>query len=172
MSFPRSYSALRDMVLSALLEVKTCRDIVRRSGVRLTGGTAVGLPEIYGSFTLIDTDEPLGYTEDHSATSPRPFPGGFAYAMDRLADWGDFTEARLLATVTEAGETGATLEVTGTGVSFTGGLSVPLTTVGVEISDWKAATVTDEAAVTEWVLNNPSGATTPFGLGLCQLQVR
>ena len=116
MSFPRSYSALKDMVLSALLEVKTCRDIVRRSGIRLTGGTATGLPEIYGSFTLMDTDEPLGYTEDHSATSPRPFPGGFAYAMDRLADWGDFSQARLLATVTEAGETGSTLEVMGTGV--------------------------------------------------------
>ena len=161
-------------MLRALLDVPTARAIVRKSGVRLSGGgggAGEGLPEIWGSFALMETGEAAGYVEEHGAVTEFELPDA-EVSMRRLADWGERTEARLFATVTQAANAGATLEVEGEGITFSGGLSVPLDSLGEQTSAWKAAAKESEAIETRWYVKNPSGDAGAVGLGLCQLQVR
>ena len=172
MSLGRWHGAILEMIEAALLQTRMTRDIARKAGLRPGTTAGEGPPDIWGSFTLIDANQPLGYTESFVTNAQRFFPKGLPQ-MTRFADWSNCTQARLLLTVTSAGVSGSKIGITGDGLTFAGGLSVPLTTVGVQVSEWTPVTKPSGEAITNhWMVENPNLLAGQFGVGLCQLQVR
>ena len=166
MNFPITDRAIDETIKREALTLPAPKDMARRAGIRLTPRPAGG-QNIAASFTLVNDD--LGYVEDHGDALVF-FPSDLP-RMDRLLDWRGFTEALLLVTVTQAGAAGTSIGIESADVSFSGGLSVPLT-LGVQITDWKAITFTSTAVLSRWRVYNPSELSGSFGIGLCQLQVR
>jgi hypothetical protein len=171
MGYPLTYRAIEETIKRAALSLPYPRRAARRAGIRVSS-TPSGGQNIAASFTLIN--DALGYVEEHG-DDPVYFPSDLPQ-MDRVLDWRGFSEAKLLVSVTEAGEAGTSIGVESFDVTFTGGLSVPLTSVGAQVSDWVAIDAPEEvyleAVSTSWKIYNPSELTGSFGVGLCQLQVR
>lgn len=137
------------------------RGVVSQDIVSLTGTTL-------GTFSARNDSE-LGWVERHSYQVLSYFPND-AHAMDFYADWSGITQARLLATVTKAAFPDSTLNIFGNNVAFGDGLSVPLDSIGLKISDWEDVTVGgSDAALTQWVVlapanETPGGSDPPGGL--------
>ena len=169
MSLPGWHRALSKMAENALLQTKTTQDIARKAGLEPGTSVGAGPPDIWGTFTLIETSNLLGYTETFALNASRFLPEGLPQ-MDRFADWSNASEARLLLTVTQAGVAGSKIGITSDEATFN--LSVPLSATGLQVSAWTAVSKSQEAIVNSWMVENPNLLTGSFGIGLCQLQAR
>ena len=161
------------MIEDALLETPTARAIVRKAGLP-AGSPSSGIPpDVWGEFTLIN-HEALGYQESYTAGAISPFPAAYPEAMDRLADWSGITEARLLVTVTQAGNAGSYLAVNSDEALFEpSGLICPLDSAGVHLSAWCSVNkLSGDALHTSWIVDNPGLSGGTFAVGLCQIQAR
>lgn len=159
------------MAENALLQTKTTRDIARKAGIEPGTSAGEGPPDIHGSFTLSDADNPLGYTESIEASASRFLPENLPQ-MDRFADYANATQARLVLKVTQAGVSGSRIGITADGATFVGGLFVALDSTGFKESLWTSISKTQEGIVTHWMVENPNLLAGSFGIGLGQLQVR
>lgn len=165
MSFPTLYREVRRLTLETVLETELARRVARKAGIRL-GGTAEAL-NIWGTFSEINHDT-LGFQANLLADASYLFPDD-TERMSRYAPM-RASACRLLVTVTGAAE--ATLGIEGDEITFSAPVSAPLNEVGVHLTDWTPISVSREAPYIRWVVTNPSLATSAYGLGLCQLQVR
>ncbi len=169
MSLPGWHKALSKMAGNALLQTKVTRDIARKAGLEPGTSVGAGPPDIWGTFTLIETSNLLGYTETFALNASRFLPEGLPQ-MDRFADWSNASEARLLLTVTQAGVAGSRIGITSDEATFN--LSVALDSTGHKVSAWTPVSRSTEAVVNHWMVENPNLLAGSFGIGLCQLQGR
>jgi hypothetical protein len=158
------------MVRDALLLEETSDDWARKAGATLGESTQQVIPTgaIWGTFSRRNHSE-LGWVEHHSYQTLAYFPND-EHGMDRYADWSGVNQARLVVNVTKAAQPDSSLNIFGNNVAFGDGLSVPLDSVGLKISDWEDVIVGDASgALTQWVVlapsnEGPGGSDPPGGL--------
>lgn len=165
MGYPILRRNMRSLVRDALLDDDLSREWGRKSGATLgeEGATVVPTGSIWGTFSR--RNDPQGFVEQHSHQELAFFPND-ERGMDRYADWSGISQVRLLVTVTKAGRAGSKMTIVGDGISFAGGLSVPLDSLGEQISLWKDVSLSDgPEALTRWIVENPNpgGGGTPGG---------
>ena len=180
------------MIHDALLETEMSRAIARKSGVRLSPGLSVDAAtpadDLWGQYHKVDqsgrTHSAYGSIVSYTALSDHLFPTNPQTRMSRHGDALGASEARLVVTVTRVGRAGSTLRVTiqgagGTEGFTTGPPAVPLDSLGLHVTEWKAIAwgtippgTTQLEAQTRWRVSNPGAGTGTVGIGICQLQVR
>lgn len=159
LGFPTTDRNLREMTRDELGETPLCHEVARKAGIR--GAVATDVMSLAGTIwgTFSRRNHPtLGFLEQHSHQELAFFPND-GRGMDRYADWTGVSQTQLLVTVTKAGRPGSTMTIVGDGVSFDGGLSVPLDSVGLKTSSWKDVNISGgPQALTQWVVGNPNPA--------------
>lgn len=197
MSFPGTHHAIRELVEDTVLQTSAARDIMRKAGIRLGGGTtldsgfiSVDLFQQYAKITRTGFDHSqYGSVVTYSSAANSPFPA----ASTRMLRFWDFRDAqwmRFVGNISEVGPAGGQLFLTliqdvgtpGTypSVPFEGGApSIPADSVGLHDSGWRRIQwlTTPEslegrrAQTLPW-LSNPTGVGGTIGVGLCQILIR
>jgi hypothetical protein len=191
--FPKTYRALVEMIKGELLQRSVAKNIARKAGVRaFTPTSTVTLAPDSASIFSWPQNETYGYVGEHEAGTDLPFPyeasvdsGGEPHAADimtKLTDFSGVTEARLIANVTDAGTSGASLVAVIVDGSGDRGFtleppSAPLDSVGFHVSPWRALADTYpensiSLAITRFRIDNPGGNSGDFSVGFCQLQTQ
>jgi hypothetical protein len=188
----RTYNEIRRMIEQALLQTHTARSVVRKSMIRpgneAIPGDAGEYPMNLANQYSIVRDAQFGTIVPYSASgSLQRFPSGAGH-FERYGDWDGAESIRFLLTVTKAAGAGVHLRIDlwqnmddGANIqslTFDGGqFSVPVDTVGLQITDWKSIDWADDPAGNRYAdsdvyLINPTGQAGTVGVGLAQVQIR
>lgn len=168
MSFPTVYREIRRLAIDTVWDTPTARDIARKAGVKVSGEGVSA--DIWGTFSQINDESGGGFVSEYLGESYL-FPDD-SVRMERFSDMSGTQEARLLVTVTRAGNAGSTLSISSDQITFSTPPNTPLDVLGVHVSNWHTMTLSATEVLLRWVVSNPSLEAGSFGLGLCQLQVR
>ena len=190
MKYPKTYTAIRQMIANALLETPLARGVVRKGAPRLTdAGEPVDplLIDLMQEYAHVDTSggnhSQYGSVHTYPSVAESAWPQNPSY--EKTWDFQDVTDIRFLANITEAGPAGGSIfwtmyQYDGTDilpVTFTGGAPTVPVTVGFHDSGWKqpewnAEAIDGRPAALLYQLSNPTGLSGTMGVGLCQVLLR